>query len=118
MATAEQLVEFRKRRAPLSDPREGRVLKQISRAFEALGTDVLPSTVLVDWCYGERVIRKLTGSPSWHREMVKRAASQMCIPLGRSPKGKGRPMLWKLDPEKAALRGWRKRDRKLGSTQG
>jgi hypothetical protein len=40
--------------------------------------------------------------------MVKRACLKMCIPLGRATgkgAGSGRPMLWKLDPERAALRG-------------
>ena len=47
----------------------------------------------------------------WPYEMLKRALLKVATPIGRSPKGRGRPMLWKLDPERAALRGWRKRER-------
>ena len=89
---------MRKRRGPFTDPREGRVLREIDCAFTAHKADVLTTTVLLDWCYGAKAIRKLEGDPSWHREMVKQAALKMCIPLGRSPKGSGRPMMWKLDP--------------------
>jgi len=105
-----------RRRGPFTDPRQGRLHRQISRAFEHYETDVLPSTILMDWCYGERCIRKIAGFPSWHREMVKRAALQMCVSLGRGRgkgAGRGAPTRYKLDPVKASLRGWRKRDRKL-----
>jgi hypothetical protein len=95
--------EMLKRRGPFTDPRDGRLLREIDCAFAAHNGDVLTTTVLLNWCYGARVIRKLAGDPSWHREMVKRAALKICIPLGRSTKGSGRPMMWKLDPEKAAL---------------
>jgi hypothetical protein len=113
---AEQLAEIRARRGPLSDPREGRLLRQIERAFTAHNTDVLSTHELLDWCYGGRAIRRLEGAPSWHRANVTRAASKTCTPIGRSKTGRGRPMLWKLDPERASLRGWRKRDKRLHST--
>ena len=109
---------MRKRRGPFTDPREGRLLREIDCAFTAHNADVLTTTVLLNWCYGGRAIRKLEGDPSWHREMVKRAALKICIPLGRSPKGSGRPMMWKLDPEKAALRGWRKREKRYKGHAG
>jgi hypothetical protein len=104
LAHVDQLAEMRKRRAPFTDPRQGRLHKQISRAFQHYGVDVLPSTP------GRMVLWPKVSPPArWisllAREMVKRAALQMCVCLGRSPKGRGRPMLWKLDPEKAALRG-------------
>src|SRR6516225_4134666 len=102
LATAKQLVEIRARRGPYTDPRRGRVLRQICYAFNALDVDILSTTVLLEWCYGARVIRKLAGDPSWLREQVKQSALKICIPLGRSSKGSGRPMMWKLDPEKAA----------------
>jgi hypothetical protein len=110
--------EMLKHRGPFTDPREGRLLREIDCAFTAHNADVLTTTVLVSWCYGGRAIRKLEGDPSWHREMVKRAALKICIPLGRSPKGSGRPMMWKLDPEKAALRGWRKREKRYQGQAG
>src|SRR6516165_12135672 len=109
---------MRKRRGPFTDPREGRLLREIDCAFTAHKADVLTTTVLLDWCYGARVIRKIAGDPSWHREMVKRAALKICIPLGRSPNGSGRPMMWKLDPEEAALRGWRRREKRYQGQAG
>jgi hypothetical protein len=66
--TPEQWRATRAARGPYTDPREGRLLRQISRAFTAYNTDILPSPVLVDWCY--RSARKL----AWHRERVRRAA--------------------------------------------
>ena len=107
-----------KHRGPFTDPREGRLLREIDYAFDDHKADVLTTTVLLDWCYGARVIRKLAGDPSWHREMVKRAALKICIPLGRSSKGSGRPMMWKLDREKAALRGRRRREKRYQAQVG
>jgi len=114
---------MRKRRGPFTDPREGRLLKQIRWAFEANTVDVLTTHDLLKWCYGGPAIRRLmisrTGKPrSWPREMVKRAALKLCMPIGRSPKGSGRPMMWKLDPEKAALRGWKKRGKRYQGQAG
>jgi hypothetical protein len=45
--------------------------------------------------------------------MLKRALLKVATPIGRSPQGRGQPTLWRLDPEKAALRGWRKREKKM-----
>ena len=115
---AKQLAEIRARRGPLSDPREGRLLREIEMAFID-DKEVLTTSVLIDRCYGARVIRKLECNvrglkslPSWHRANVARAASKICTPMGRSKTGTGRPMLWKLDPERAALRGRRKREKR------
>jgi hypothetical protein len=121
---AKQMAEIRARRGPLSDPRNGRLLVQIDHAFTAYNTDVLSASVLIEWCYGGPTIRRLDGemrgmksAPSWQRANVRRAALKICTPIGRSPTGTGRPMLWKLDPAKAALRGWRKRHKRLGLTR-
>ena len=59
--------EMLKRRGPFTDPREGRLLREINCAFTANNADVLTTTVLLDWCYGARALRKLEGDPSWHR---------------------------------------------------
>ena len=111
--------EMAKRRGPYTDPRQGRVLQQIDRAYVAFDTDTLDASVLMEWTYGAKVIRKLqtsrTGKPQkWPYEMLKRALMKVATPIGRSTKGRGRPMLWKLDPERVALRGWRKREQRLG----
>jgi hypothetical protein len=50
---------MRKRRGPFTDPREGRLLREVDCAFTTHKADVLTTTVLLDWCYGARVIRKL-----------------------------------------------------------
>jgi hypothetical protein len=95
---------MQRRRGPFSDPRQGRLLSEIVWAFKLKKAEVLPTAVLLEFCYGGRTIRKLNGSPAWHREMVKRAALKICTPVGRSPKGSGRPMLWKADPERMKRR--------------
>jgi hypothetical protein len=98
------MADMQRRRGPFSDPRQGRLLSEIEWAFKIKNAEVLPTTVLLEFCYGGWTIRKLSGSPAWHREMVKRAALKVCTPVGRSPKGSGRPMLWKADPERMKLR--------------
>jgi hypothetical protein len=70
------------RRGPFTDPREGRLLKQIRAAFIAKHVEVLSSSVLLEWGYGPPVIRKLAGSPKWHRENIKRSALKICTPIG------------------------------------
>jgi hypothetical protein len=100
----EDMADMQRRRGPFSDPRQGRLLSEIEWAFKLKKVEILPTTVLLEFCYGGRTIRKLSGSPAWHREMVKRAALKICTPVGRSRKGSGRPMLWKADPERMKLR--------------
>jgi len=104
--------KMRERRGPFTDPREGRLLKQIRAAFIANNVEVLSASILLKWGYGPPVIRKLTGSPKWHRENIKRSALKICTPIGRATgkgAGSGRPMLWKIDPERAQLRSRRGR---------
>jgi hypothetical protein len=100
----DDMADMQRRRGPFSDPRQGRLLSEIEWAFKLKKAEVLPTSVLLEFCYGGRTIRKLSGSPAWHREMVKRAALKICTPVGRSPKGSGRPMLWNADPERMKLR--------------
>ena len=88
-----------------------------NRLITAHNTDTLDVSTLMDWCYAHRVIRKKcmrsrTGKlQKWPYEMLKRALRKVATPIGRSPKGSGRPTIWKLDPDKAALRGWSKPER-------
>jgi hypothetical protein len=111
---------MRKRRGPFTDPRQGSILRQIDNCFTAHNTDTLDASVLMEWAYGPKIIRnkcmrsRMGKRQKWLYESLKRALLKVATPIGRSPKGSGRPTLWKLDPERAALRGSRKRDRKLG----
>ena len=108
---------MRKRRGPYSDPRQGSILKPIDNCFTAHNTDTLDASVLMNLAYGPKVIRNKcmrshTGKrQKWPYETLKRALLKVATPIGRSPKGSGRPTIWKLDPEKAALRGWSKPER-------
>jgi hypothetical protein len=115
--------EMIKRRGPFTDPREGRLLRQIRWAFEAHAVDVLTTHDLLEWCYCAPAIRRLmtsrTGKPqSWPREMVKRAALKVCTPIGRSPRGSGRPMMWRRDPERMRLRGQKRGGRGRSKGKG
>jgi hypothetical protein len=97
---------MQRRRGPFSDPRQGRLLSQIEWAFKLKNAEVLPTTVLLEWCYGGPATRRLSGAPSWHREMVKRAALKLCIPLGRSPQGRGRSPSWTGRTSNRDTRRW------------
>jgi len=106
--------EMAKRRGPYTDPRQGRVLQQIVDAYAAFNTDILDASVLMKCAYAHPVIRRLqrsrTGKPQkWPYEVLKRALIKIATPVGRSSK-RGRPVLWKLDPERAGLRGRRDRE--------
>jgi hypothetical protein len=67
--------------------RKGRLRRQVARAFIALGspltvTDILPR------CYYD-------GNFSCgRRQKLRRALLRQAIPLGRSLRGRGRPILW------------------------
>jgi len=107
-----------KRRGPYSDPRQGHILQQIDDAYAAHNVDTLSASILMEWCYGAPAIRRLMVSRNgksvrWPYQTLKRALLKVAIPVGRSPKGKGGPMLWRLDPEKAAQYGWRKREKRM-----
>jgi hypothetical protein len=95
------MADMASRRDP-KDPRAGRLLQRIRLAFISADTDTLSTSVLQDWAYGPD--RLFGRKKNWHREMTRRAAAKVCVPIGRSSKGKGAPMLWKIDPERTALR--------------
>jgi hypothetical protein len=73
----------------------GRLQRQISRAFVATGA-ALSTSQLLDWCYarkrmlGERI-------SDGHRWSVRRVCRVQCEPVGRADTI-GRPILWKLKP--------------------
>jgi hypothetical protein len=70
--TAEQLALIRTKRRPFSDVREGRVLRQIRRAFLVSESEEVTTSYLVSWCYP--TARVLGGVKSWHRTNTIKAA--------------------------------------------
>ena len=84
-----------RRRAPFTDAREGRLKRQVRRAFR-LYERPLTTTELVKHCYcwvlqGEKI-------KSWHRTNVARVADLLAIPIGRAT-SQGRPIMWSPRPE-------------------
>ena len=77
---------MRKRRGPYSDPRQGSILKQIDNCFTAHNTDTLDASVLMEWAYGPKVIRKngmtsRTGKrQKWPYGTLKRALLKVATP--------------------------------------
>ena len=109
--TAAQMVNIRSRRAPFSDPRDGRLLRGIRYAASGKDVEVLTTSQLLEWTYAGHRIQG-GKNKSWHREMIRRAARKVAIPLGRSPTGRGRPMMWKVDPERISVRSPKERLRR------
>jgi hypothetical protein len=86
----------RAKRAPFTDPRDGRIKSQIRFAFFLSRGKPLTTSQLLKSCYcmvpifGEKF-------KSWHRTNVIRAAELMAVRLGRGT-GRGRPVLWSPRP--------------------
>jgi hypothetical protein len=88
-----RMAKMRARRAPFTDHREGRLKRQVRRAFLLFGRP-LTTTELVKHCYwfvGEEI-------KSWHRTNVSRVANLLAIPIGRAT-SQGRPTIWSPRPE-------------------
>ena len=85
------------RRAPFTDPRDGRLKRQIRWAFWWSRGEPLTTTDLLKRCYfilpsqGEKY-------KSWHRANVIRAADLVAIRIGRAI-SQGRPIMWSPRPE-------------------
>jgi hypothetical protein len=80
------------------------VLRGIRFAYLLADGKDLSTTDLVARCYA---CAHMHGEArSWHREMVRRAASKVANPVGRAPT-RGRPMLWRADPARMELRSER-----------
>ena len=70
---AAHMERVRAKRAPFTDPRDGRLFRQIRFAFTVSG--VLSTTDLLKYCY---VIEHLWGElRTWHRTNVARAARRV-----------------------------------------
>ena len=81
-------------------PRIGKIARGIKRAFLAAGGHDRTTLDLLDWTHPRPIFRGAS-----HRERhylcwdVRRAADRLCIRVGRSDKGSGRPVLWRLKPK-------------------
>jgi hypothetical protein len=71
-----------------SGPREGRVMRQVRRAFVANGGKPLRSTDFLAWAYPQ-----LERFKDWHRWSCRRALLHYAVPIGRS-RGRGSPVIW------------------------
>jgi hypothetical protein len=100
---AARMAKMRARRAPFTDPREGRLKRKIRQAFRWFGGKPLTTTELVKHCYcwvlqGEKI-------KSWHRTNVTRVADLLANRIGRAT-SQGRPMMWSPRPELMQDRRW------------
>ena len=107
---AAHMARARAKRAPFSDPRDGRLFRQIRFAFCLSRGRPLSTTDLLKYCY---VIEHLWGElRSWHRSSVARTARRVATPIGRATTP-GRPIIWKAVPElmelRSPIRRWRHR---------
>jgi hypothetical protein len=106
------MARARAKRAPFTDPRDGRLLRQIRTAFTLSRGEPLSTPDLVKCCY---VVEHLCGEVrSWHRTNVARAAKQVATPVGRAST-RGRPIVWRPVPElmeqRSPMHRWRRSPR-------
>jgi hypothetical protein len=93
---AVHMAKARAKRAPFTDPRDGRLMRQIRFAFIFSRGNPLTTTDLLKSCY---VVEHLWGNVrSWHRTNVARAARRVATPIARAVTP-GRPVIWKAVPE-------------------
>ena len=72
-----------------SNPREGRVMRQVRRAFVAAQNKPLCIGDVLPWIYPH-----LDRFKHWHRWSARRALLRYAVPIGRSTKGRGLPVIW------------------------
>jgi hypothetical protein len=70
-------------------PREGRLARQIRRAFVAAGGKPRCMGELLRWAYPA-----LDRFEHWHRGNVRRVLPRYAEPVGRSSRGRGLPVIW------------------------
>ena len=98
---AAHMAKARAKRAPFTDPRDGRLFRQIRFAFTVAGGHPLSTTDLLKYCYA---MEHLWGEiQSWHRTNIARAARRVATPIGRATTP-GRPLIWKAIPDLMPLR--------------
>jgi hypothetical protein len=123
--SAAEMAEVRAARGPYSDPRDGRLLRQIRFAFwafEGVGSwrpkgtpDEVTTAYLMSYCYP---LEHYEGwLKSWHRTNTIKAARQVAIPVRRrvgKGAGSGRPFVWEpISEEVLNERSWQGRSRRL-----
>ena len=74
-----------------SRPPLGKLQKRIWRAFLVQPGALLTTTQLVEQCYPR--IRDRFRNGHWYA--VRRAAAAVAVPVGRSDRGRGRPLRWR-----------------------
>ena len=92
----EHMARMRSRRGLYSDPRDGRALRQIRRAFAAEDAAQLSTTALLCWCDPHPHLKGEVRP--WHRTNVAKAAFKVAAPIGRA-KTRWRPVIWQAVPE-------------------
>jgi hypothetical protein len=114
--TAGEMAEVRTHRGPYSDPRDGRLHRQIRLAFYSVQgvagwrpesvPDVVTTRYLVGFCYpNEYYAGKIR---RWHRQNVVKVARTVAIPTRRKGRGAGRGRGYIWTPTDALeLRSWR-----------
>jgi hypothetical protein len=92
-----RMAKMRARRAPFTDPRDGRLKSQVRFAFCMSRGEPLTTTELVKRCYW---VLNLPGEEikSWHRANVIRVVDRVAIRIGRAT-SQGRPIMWSPRPE-------------------
>jgi len=110
---AEGMAHTRSFRGPMSDPRDGRLLRQIRRAFVGATGDVTTAWLL-SYCYSDAHQRRQI--KSWRRRNVIKTARRVAIPIRRRAgkgAGSGRPFVWEpiqeLIEERSRVGRWRRR---------
>jgi hypothetical protein len=77
--------------------RTGRVARGIQRAFIAAGGHDRTTLELLEWSHPRPLFLGVSARARhylcWD---VRRAAERLCVRVGRSGKGSGRPVLWRL----------------------
>ena len=78
--------------------RTGRVQLGIKRAFVVAPDRAWSTSALIEWAFPLQLYR---GRGSYRHRLnysrsIRRAADRLCDRVGRSDKGSGRPVLWRL----------------------
>ena len=81
--------------------RIGRVRRGIQRAFIAAGNRDLTTSELLQWSHALELYRGASlRQRHYYCQWIRQAALRLCERVGRSDKGSGRPVLWRLRKSK------------------
>src|SRR5262245_36464726 len=73
----------------------GRLQRQIRTAFSMTGRSTLSTSELLGWTHSRLHLLRAPVRRH-HRQRVRSAADQLAERVGRSSRGKGRPIIWQL----------------------